>query len=156
MTPHYDNIDCSRAYEKEAERWLGVRFRANSADPKNGISCDRLQYELHRAGLAIPALELPTVAMDHGWHSDVSVLRDFLEPLEEYGLQPLDPSEPWMTGDLCTLQWGRCDHHLAGYFGYGKLIHADFRLGVVMEPMSGMRGGRCIEDMIVSRWRFYR
>ena len=152
---YYDDDEAVIAYRTAVSQWLGVPFRANSRDKVAGVDCAGLQLALQVAGGAVEDFPIPKARLDHHWHNDASVMEAFLEselsPIEGVELRVLDRGEAFMTGDVLLLRWGRCAHHMAGFFGFGKLVHVADRGTVSLVDYSDDR----FRKMIFRGYRFF-
>lgn len=128
---YYDSPEKLRALRAAAAQLVGTPFFANSEapGPAGGIDCVHALNWIHRTCGAIGPVEIPRQTMDHGAHSEQSLL---IEAFETWpALRPRFARVPdclpanLLPGDCLCFRAGKVPHH------GGVLIHAQDLLHVL-------------------------
>lgn len=132
------------------ETWDGTPFAQGVAVLGVGVDCVRFVCEVYAAcGVDIsPVGEIPRYSLAWGTiHEDSRVLSWLLGDAQaRRRLQPVDPEEPWLPGDLLGITRHRSCNHL-GIVGPGnpqQIWHVAIPAGVVHEDEVNFRRSGCV------------
>jgi len=122
----------------------GTPFFPNSEAPgrDGGIDCVRALHYLYRTSVAIAPIAISRQTMDHGQHSDRSLLIEAFESWPELlarfacvwrrapDAEPKLPELELLPGDALCFIAGKVPHHGGALLEHGDFLHALRRHGV--------------------------
>lgn len=160
MTPavssFFDTVERRSLLLQAATAWEGTPFFPNSEAPgrDGGVDCVHLLHGVYHACGTIPRTTIPPQAMDHGQHSDRSVLveafetwpqlRERFKRVASRASVALPSDEPQLLpGDALLFRAGKVPHHAGIMLSGGELLHVmapggvrRTRLGTVIRGQS--------------------
>lgn len=156
---YYDNPAARARLSVAAQQLVGTPFFANSEAPgrDGGIDCVRALNWVYRTTGAIGPVEIPHQEMDHGAHSDHSILIEALETWPELrerfacvwccaaaSPDPVVVADP-RPGDCLCFRAGRVPHHGGLMLPGGDFLQVLKGPGVhTMQLRAAIRGWRVL------------
>lgn len=162
MTPtFYDSPPHLAAFSAACARARGTPFRPNSEapGPDGGFDCVHLLNWVHRTCGAIGRVEIPRQTMDHGHHSDRSLLLEAFDTWpglrERFTRLPAADCSPenFLPGDVLCFTQGRVPHHGALWIGCGCVLHALRPAGVYEHHLAALVRGQRLFGHLAAAYR---
>ncbi len=141
---------------------IGTPFFLNSEAPgaNGGIDCVHTLNWLYRSCGVIGPIEIPRQAVDHGEHSDRSLLIDAFESWPELQSrfrrlpdEVARDTAQLLPGDALCFVAGRVPHHGGVLLENGELLHALKRPGVHSMQLTAVIRGRAILGLLAAVYR---
>jgi len=155
----YDTPAKVAALRAAAVALVGTPFFANSEAPgrDGGIDCVHALNWIHRTAGAIGSLEIPRQTMDHGQHSDRSLLIEAFETWpglrSRFARLPDCLPASLLPGDCLCFLAGHVPHHGGVLLDAGDMLHVLKRDGAHLMPLGAVVRGRRILGYLAAAYR---
>lgn len=156
---YYDSPERLSALRRAAGQLIGTPFYANSEAPgrDGGIDCVHALNWIHRTCGAIGPLEIPPQTMDHGAHSDHSLLIEAFETwpglCTRFARLPDCLPANLLPGDCLCFRAGKVPHHGGVLVNARDLLHVLKRDGAHLIQLGAVIRGRNLLGYLAAVYR---
>ena len=158
----YTSPENAAALRAAVARVIGTPFFANSEAPGHdgGMDCVHVLNWVYRTSGAIGAVTIPRQTMDHGQHSERSLIQEAFETWPELKerFAPLEIAEnpadtALLPGDALCFLAGKVPHHGGIYLEGGDVLHTLKREGVHKMKLTAVMRGESLVGRLVAAFR---
>ncbi len=141
-----------------AAAWEGTPFFANSEAPgrDGGVDCVRLLHAVYSAAGVIPRIDIPRQVMDHGQHSDRSLLIEAFETWpalkDRFARMPHCGYEI-LSGDALCFRAGKVPHHAGVMLVDDDVLHVLAPSGVHRTRLAAVIRGHSLVGRLEAVFR---
>lgn len=159
IATYYDSPEKLSALRHAAGQLVGTPFFANSEAPgrDGGIDCVHALNWIHRTCGAIGPVEIPRQRMDHGQHSEQSLLIAAFETWPElrtrFALVPDAAPADLLPGDCLCFRAGKVPHHGGVLVAGQDMLHVLKGDGAHLMHLGAVIRGRAILGYLAAVYR---